>query len=207
MTHAACPSFLDHFQRLQSDANESLKAVGEGRFDPDCPNCVRRERLARSVLKALGREPLPKAPRPWRARAVQLAGASEPGLLSRAKGFLAHLIRDAGGEQELVPALRGEGPADRHLLFEAGPFEVDLALIDSGALVGQVHTAGGDPQELEDGVCVLYSDDDTREAPLDADGDFHFASVRPGAYDLVLETPRVRLLLPDVDLSSYGESA
>jgi hypothetical protein len=207
MTQAACPSFLTHFQRLQSDTNDPLKAESGTHVASDCPNCVRRERLARSVLKALGHDPLPEAPLPWRARAVRLAAADQPGLLSRAQGFLARLVRDAGGDQELVPALRGEGPAERHLLFEAGPFEVDLALIDSGALVGQVHAAGRDRQELEDGVCVLYSEDDTREALLDSDGDFHFASVRPGAYDLVLETPSVRLLLPDVDLGTYGESA
>ena len=203
----SCPSFVEHFRRLELDPDDASKPAVESHIAANCPDCIRRERLARSVLKALAQEPPPEPPRAWRARAVELAAASAPiGLLGRAKGFLARLIRDAGAP-ELVPALRGEGPAQRHLLFEAGPFEVDLALIDSGALVGQVHAAGGDPQELEDGVCVLYSADDTREAPLDSDGDFHFASVQPGAYDLVLETPRVRLLFPDVDLSAYGESA
>jgi hypothetical protein len=204
MNQSPCPSFVEHFRRLEPDADDAQKPGVDLHIAANCPDCIRRERLARSVLKALAHEPLPKPPRAWRARAAALAGPG--GFLGRARGFLARLVRDAGA-QEVVPALRGEGPAQRHLLFEAGPFEVDLALIDSGALVGQVHAAAGDPQELEDGVCVLYSDDDTREAPLDADGDFHFTSVSPGAYDIVLETPTVRLLFPEVDLRAYGESA
>jgi hypothetical protein len=169
---------------------------------------VRRERVVRSVISAAELGNLPEPPRAWRQRAVGLAQESRGGRVAgRVRSFLARILRDTRGVERLAPLLRGEGPAERHLLFSAGPFEVDLALIDSGALVGQVHAKDGDTEALKQGVCVLYTAEEAREAALDKDGDFQFLGVAPGAYDLVLETPKLRLFLPDVDLRVYGESA
>ena len=42
---------------------------------------------------------------------------------------------------------------------------------------------------------------------LDVNGDFHFPGVSPGRYDLLLESPAVRVVVPEVDLTEPGESA
>ena len=107
---------------------------------------------------------------------------------------------------ELAPALRDGGPIDRHLLFEAGPFEVDLAFVEGGALVGQVlaeeeASAAGEPSGLEDAVCVLLGDGDARESALHTNGDFRFERVEPGRYALFVEAREVRVVVPEIDLS------
>ena len=47
---------------------------------------------------------------------------------------------------------------------------------------------------------MLCGDEEPRQTPLDENGDFHFSGVQPSAYDLVLEGPSLRVLVPGIDL-------
>ncbi len=170
-----------------------------------CPACASRLRVVRAMLGALDAGPLPEVPAALRARAVALApepagrggGTREPGRIQR---FLGKLLLDAGSGATPALSLRGEGLAERHLLFRAGPFEVDLAHLEGGALVGQVLPEDETAPSLRDGVCILYGGPAPRQTPLDENGDFHFENVGAASYDLVLEADELRLVVPDVHL-------
>jgi hypothetical protein len=206
-----CPSFLQLIER--ATGSMPLGPALQAHLAAGCPACVRRESILASILRVAAAPAWPPVPADWRRRAVALAAAPAPAgtaafggpALGRVRELVARLVTDFGGLPRPAPALRGRGPSDRHLLYAAGPFEIDLALFDSGALVGQVLAGDGDDEALAAGVCVLYGAARTREAALELGGDFHFADVLPGAYDLLLESPRVRLLVHDVDLAAEPE--
>ena len=199
-----CPSYEQLFSALSGStgavatASEADEAARD-HVDAGCAECAGRVRIVRLVLDALTLGGLPAVPAGWAQRAKDLS--RRPDAVTRARHFLAKLVLDPTRGSQLAVSLRGEGLAERHLLFRAGPYDVDLALLESGALVGQVLAAEEELAALRDCVCVLHGDDQLRETPLDENGDFHFAGVRPSAYDLVLESPSLRLLVPDVDLS------
>lgn len=104
-----------------------------------------------------------------------------------------------------VPALRS-GFESTRLLFGAEDYDVDLGLIESGALMGQVL---GPESEIELGPdaelgFVLLEDsegDETlREAPLDRQGIFRFGAPVPAVCRLTLTFGEVRLVLDRVVL-------
>ena len=202
----SCPTYDELFLSVdpaQGTDNATLARV-RTHMDAGCPSCARRESRLSSMLSALRSSPFPEVPKAWRNQAVALLRS--PGPIARVRDFLARLIVDVNQNYDPAMALRGEGPADRHLLFEAGPFEVDLALLDSGALVGQVAAEAGDSELFANGFCVLHGQGKPRETRLDVNGDFHFAGVSPGHYNLVLESPAVRVLVPQVDLTEAEDS-
>ncbi|MEM7310405.1 MAG: hypothetical protein AAF682_27255 [Planctomycetota bacterium] len=209
-----CPSYDQLFLLLSgTDAGQSERpadlATAQEHLDGGCPLCVRRVRLVRLVLGALAVGEFPQVPEAWSRQVEALASPGREAApfapvapLSRVRQFVAQLVLDAGLTAEPALALRGEGPAERHLLYQAGPFEVDLALLESGALVGQVLSAEEESPSLDGCICMLHGEDESRQTPLDDNGDFHFSGVQPSAYDLVLEGPEVRVLVPGIELGA-----
>ena len=135
----------------------------------------------------------------------------------------ARVVFDSGRETAGA-RLRGASGPVRHLLLQAEPFELELALItepDSArdALVGQLHSArGGDRVAgLADGAaaatgdatwlgawCLLSGPEGVIQSDLAADGSFRFGSVGLGPHDLVIETPELQIVFPEFDLSAPG---
>ena len=205
----SCPDYQPLLLALRDsdahlDENPVATEAARAHLDAGCPRCAPRVRVVRAMLSALEAGPLPEVPAALHERALALAVSSrEPSpepARARIRRFLGELLLDAGSGAAPALGLRGEGLAERHLLYRAGPFDVDLAHLDGGALVGQVLPQHDAAPSLRDGVCVLYGGPAPRQTPLDENGDFHFESVRAASYDLVLEAAELRLVLPDVHL-------
>lgn len=195
-----CPSFEELLARLAgADASGEVAAhVASG-----CRACAERLTLLERLRAAFARGPLPAVPERLSAAARALAvvgGGDGRGLLGRVRELVAQKLLDTSSP-ELVPALRDAATVDRHQLYAAGTLEVDLALVESGALVGQVLADLEDEPLLAGAVCTLLGDGEAREAPLLPNGDFRFEAVGAGRYSLVVESEHLRVLLPEVDLT------
>ena len=180
--------------------------------EPPSPDPLRRlsdEELLARLPKAAA---LPDAPAAWVQRAVaawqapmgeRVAGAAE----ALRRRVLAWLSFDSWAQPPLAMGLRSTGSATRQLVFSAEGRDVDLRIAPAGAafaLNGQV--LGPD----ESGTVLLTpeaSADDpatTRHGALDALGEFRFAEVPAGRYQLTLQLAEQDLVLPAFDV---GESA
>jgi hypothetical protein len=165
-----------------------------------CPRCA----LAWAALLRL--EAAPAAAR-WPDVPQRLASAARELVRVPARALRdasAQLLFDsavAGSRPAL--ALRGAGPATRHLAYEAGALHLELAVLagehaGGDTLVGQF--AGvRDPSSA---CCVLTGADVARWTPLERNGDFRFERVRPGRWLLALEAEDQRLVLPALELSA-----
>ena len=142
----------------------------------------------------------------WRDVAESLALAARrlgAGPVRAAPGDIAKVIFDSAAGARPAVALRGAGPAARHLVLSAGALKLDLALLadapDGGdTLVGQV--AG--LRDASAASCLLAGAAGARWTPLEGNGDFRFDRVSPGRYVLTVEDDDQRLLVPDLDLST-----
>lgn len=203
MQQRPCPSIQELLLRA---TDGPLSADAEAHLAAGCADCVRRQQILDALLRVASAPAWPEVPDAWRLRATAIPERpAKPGKgpTETIRDLVARLIHEVGGGAPTPAiALRGPGPSERHYLYAAGPFEIDLAHLDSGALVGQVLASDGDATPLESGVCVLYGERTARESRLEPSGDFHFDAVRPGDYDLFLETPAVRVFLHDLRLAA-----
>jgi hypothetical protein len=175
---------------------ETLIAFAESSEDAEvaahvalCAACARALDAARDLLGLLAEARLPAVSERL-ARAVR----ELPGRLERPRPTLLGRLL----ERDPQAALAFRGPAAsaaRHRLYRAGAYDVDLALLDGGALVGHVLPDDDRAEALAGATCVLYSDEGTRSAPLDADGEFRIAALASLRFDLVVETPSATLVL------------
>jgi len=165
-----------------------------------CPQC------ARTWTALLRLDAAPAAAR-WPAVPERLARAARE--LARApartvRDASARLLFDsaAAGSRPAL-ALRGAGPAARHLTFEYGALSLELAVlagehVGGDTLVGQF--AGlRDPSEA---CCMLTGADVSRWTPLQPNGDFRFERVTPGRWLLALESEDQRFVVPELDLAA-----
>lgn len=189
------PSWNTILSHLEGPPNPEVSS----HLDAGCTTCAERVDLVQGALRALSAGPLPLPPTAAVERAVGVVDTDSPGLAQRVQEFLGRLA--PAGQAGALPALRGVTQTTSQRLFEAGPFDVDVARLEEGAVVGQVLAREEPAPDLKDGVCLLIGDTDVQESNLMAFGEFRFASVRPGQYGLVFEAEGVRLVLPEVDLS------
>lgn len=187
-----------------------------------CPACARRVRQ----IEALAAGPLPPVPpvaRKTALRALARRLAADERARRRGAGaaggvldLVARLVFDSLGQAPAV-ALRGNAAPLCHLLYEAGPFEVDVALLRNGSLVGQlVEPEGGtagrsdvpagaarDDWSLTE--CKLVGEDRHLFTGLEETGEFRFQGVGPGQYELLVESVEFRVQVPRFELGSSGE--
>jgi len=119
-----------------------------------------------------------------------------------APAALGRLVYDSASGARPAVALRGAGPAARHLVLSAGALQLDLALLadapEGDTLVGQVSGLA----DASAASCLLAGDAGARWSPLEGNGDFRFERVTPGHYLLSVDGGSERLLVPDLDLSA-----
>ncbi len=188
--------------------------LGDGAELPSSPEAARVGRLLRTMLSALQAGPLPEVPPHLSLAARQVpeslvAKADAPPSSLRARlteladHVLGRLVFDSARPTPAL-ALRGPGPAARHLLyrFDDAGYELDLALIDPDTIVGQVLDTSAEPSALEDAVCVLVGDDGLRQAAVGRHGDFRFEGVGHRPTALLLETGTGRFVLEDLGLGA-----
>lgn len=204
-----CPGFDELLSHLAGGDAGVAAHLASG-----CASCARRVELLGALRATFAAGPLPEVPThlshaalaiPQEETAAGERGES-PGMgaLARIRELFARPLIDTAS-LGLAPALRGDdegsGPIDRHLLFEAGPYEVDLAVVEGGSLVGQVLCDEADEPALAGAVCVLLDERDAREERLCSNGDFRFEDVGPGRYALFVESAELRLVVPELDLT------
>jgi len=197
---------------MSGDNHEELleALLDSGVALPSTPEAARAERLLRTMLSALELGALPEVPPHLSLAARRVPGslaenAAAPSLRARlaelADHVLGSLVFDSARPTPAL-ALRGPGPAARHLLyaFDRSPLELDLALIEPDAIVGQVLDTGAHGSGWDDAVCVLVGEDGLRQTTVGAYGDFRFEGVDHRPMSLLLETGDRRLVIEDLGL-------
>lgn len=186
-----CPDYERLFLAL---ADRTLDPEVHRHLAEGCPRCAGRIRLGETALQALLSGGLPAPREDWKKAAAELPGRPDLRLPTRWTGTE---VVDRGP----TPVLRGGALCQRHLRFEAGPAELDLALLEPATLVGTV-TRHDDRELGRDAVCVLDGSRGTRQMALEPNGDFRFEGVDPGHYLLLVEGGDWNLVVKDVDLTS-----
>ncbi len=218
----SCPTLdelLDAFQPAaaaepsvpgEHDAARAVRKRAVHEHAANCPACARRARL----IEALHLGPLPPVPAGARKNALRaLARHIRADELARTRGrvgavldLVARLVYDSLAQGPQV-ALRGNAAPLCHLLYEAGPFEVDLALLRNGSLVGQFvgQHADVDHEDWSLAECRLLGAGRTLSTELEETGEFRFQGVQPGSYELLVEGAGFRVQIPRFELRASGE--
>jgi hypothetical protein len=195
---------------------EILLALAQGELPEDLSARIRasgeagltRLRTARRLEAASRFGPLPQVPKHLHDLALQARKHATPEPTARplaralgsAREWLAEFLMDSA-QGRPAAVLRGEG---RHLLYRVGDFEIDLAWLDRGVLVGQDLPRGEQTSDLHGAMCVLCGETGVAQTPLESNGDFHFEGVGQDRYDLLVESEAVRLLVTDLELGGRG---
>lgn len=161
-----------------------------------CRTCRERATRYEGFLEALADarpEPVPEA---WIRRASRLERGRD-----RALGRLALIVAELLSPARPVPAFRSGAPG-RVVQFHGEGFDIDLAILRSGALLGHVVPGAEREERLESGECTLYGPHDARWTSFGADGEFRFEHVEPGDYSLVVESGEVCIVVPEVALEA-----
>ena len=164
-----------------------------------CGEALRWLGDARGILAAgAAAEP----PRSALRRAFRIPLAARTAAAAEAvRTFVARLVFDSLAAAP-SPALALRGGAPRHMVFEAGTWDLEISRVEDslrGSLVPRDETGGaGAPAS---GTAALYRGRRrVGEAFLDARGRFSLAGVPAGRYELRLEAEGSVVLVPDLDL-------
>ncbi len=193
-----CPAFEDLLAlRAFPDAHlaQVRRTELQQHVDAGCERCARRLSLASRLSRSIGSLPLNAAP------ATRLAG-----LVERARAIPSALQAVGHSILTLLPeatpaagALRGEASAEPHWLFRGSDWELDLAVLEPGVLAGQLLASDG--RALEDGACVLHSDQGAEQTLLESTGEFLFEGLAPERYALLVDVEGLSISVPDIDLT------
>jgi hypothetical protein len=168
-------------------------------LDTHCESCTRRWQLLERLSTALRSGPLPVVEPDLHRVALGIPAQEQQGRFGAIGEWVATLQFDSRTVPHAL-ALRGASPSSLHFLFRAGSYDLDLVLLETSSLVGQVISTDPASGELEEAVCILSGDQGERQEPLQSAGDFCFQGVQAGRYELRIDSPKVRLLVLDLDL-------
>lgn len=175
---------------------DSLGDDGNDAANPDsarahlasgCERCNQRLQTYRGILAALRGGPVLEPA----AQALEKARRLADPAIARLHEWLAEPLQlDTGGL-----ALRGLRISSQRQLFKAGPYEVDLARMDNGTLLGQVWATDAAAASPGDGACILFGEGDPVVVPIEPNGDFRIPRPPPGPYTLCLEVAGARIVV------------
>jgi len=184
-----CPSQADLLAAAEAPVPSGALSAHVGTCAA-CQGTLRRMQGLLGVLNDLALEPVPE-----HVLAAALAVPAEaPGLEARIRSFVARLLPAPAGDAR--PAFRGASGATT-LAYEAGPYQLELSHLASGALVGRVSAREG---ELTQAGCLLYGGFETQACELGTGGRFRFTDVEPGDYVLIVESEDRRVVVPGISL-------
>lgn len=207
----SCPP-LDELLAWRSQRPVDDRTALEAHLHSGCPNCRRQLQLLHVLFETLG-EPAPPIVSPDLRRRVleQLSsmpaepatGSARPALssaLGRLKEFIAELIEPLT-TPTLALGLRGESDTSLRR-YRAGPFVLDVGLVERRAVLGQLlDEDGADAEGFTGSDCILCGTEVTQQTVMDDDASFRFERAGPGRFALMIESPDVRLVFPDIDLA------
>lgn len=183
-----------------------IAAAGEERvpqelqdhFDAGCLDCEFRFQSYRKIFRSFAGGRTPAAPREWIERAQRtLRGLSEP---DPTTWFEA--VEQSFDE---LATVRGRRMSAARRVWRAGPYEIDLAALEGGSLVGQVLTLEPDQELPEDAACIVYPDGDPLVVPLESNGDFRIARRPSEPFALCIEGDQLCIVIEDVRLGDVEE--
>lgn len=161
-----------------------------------CADCAARLARIDRAVAALRDGALPEVPPAWLRRAAALPDSASGPRTDRPA------YRGLPSVRPPRPAVALRGAAAAHRVHRAGPFAVELALADSGALLGQVLPDGDEP--AGPGYGTAFGAQRVGEVVIDALGVFRLARPPRGLRALALELPGADLHLTDLRLKSDG---
>ena len=197
---------MKHFtqeQLLAAAEAEQVPSDIQKHLDEGCMDCEFRLQTYTRILRSLRAGRPPEAPAAWTERAGQFlrektaAASADP--YTDPYTFLAEPV-----ELGQMAAVRGRRPTSMRSVWRAGPFEIDLAYIEGGALVGQVHSLEAGRELPEDAACIVYPEGEPIVVPLEANGDFRISRPPGGPFSICIEGEDLRLL---VEQTGLGESS
>lgn len=189
----SCPS-LDELAAAHADPGAHAGVVTHVRGG--CVPCTDDWHRLDVFVAAARHGALPEVPASLRALALDAPRAAREGVLGRLQTLVGRLVFDSAAH---VLAAGQRGAGRRHQLYEAGPYEIDLALVEPATLVGQI--LGPDDETLADAAVVLSGEGRVLETDVLEHGDFRVPGLASGRYALHVLGPRLDLVLPDVDLT------
>lgn len=149
-------------------------------------------------------------PPPWvLKRAIKLFDGrpARPGAVDHLGRLIASLAFDSLSRSAL-PGVRLAAAADRHLLYHAGPYSIDLQIAPSGesavTLTGQVLRADEPRFESVAGLSLELSraGEAARSTVTNEVGEFTINAVGRGEYDLTIETREGTITLPRMPVTT-----
>lgn len=184
------------FSLLADLADGRAVADGSARHAAGCGDCSTAVAELRGLVGVLRAGAACEPPKAWLRRAVSIpAAARRAALLEGVRTFVARLVFDSGAAPAAAPAFRGA--AARHLLFRAGPFDLDLRR-DGETVRGSLLPDDGATLPREARARILVRGKAVAEAPLDGSGRFLLKASPRGAWTLEIEGEGTRVRV-DID--------
>jgi hypothetical protein len=191
----------DQSELLEDAARGALSDAVQAHLDLGCTECELRLETYGRILRALRRGRPADPPAELVERVRRALHGHEPAASGGGLSFLA--------EPVLLPrqtaAMRGRRMATARRMYRAGPFEIDLASLEGGTLLGQLLPLEPDAQVPSDGACILYPEGEPIVVPLERNGDFRIAHPPAEPYALCIEGSGLRILIEDVRLQAESD--
>jgi hypothetical protein len=201
----ACPPLEQLTDLIRGTIDRNHEATLKAHMSSGCRTCAENHRWLKTMLAATAEDDsfdFSEDTIRWSVAQFKAASASQPSRIQ----ILARLIFDNLLPGQAVEVRSMAAPAvSRQILYEAGPYDVDLRLeqleekqsililgqivgrdAKSGGLVGvsvEIKKHGGDAQE------------NGQRAETDARGMFRLRDVAPGEYDIIIHAPEGELLI------------
>ena len=196
---------LNHlpFAKLADLAEGRLTSTEQEASNAHLSSCSRCAALLSSLEHVFGlmhSDKTEDAPPEVVSRAINLfrarAASKEPSLVRR---IVAALSFDS---LQMTPAygVRSGQSAARQLLFSAGPYDLDLRIIQSGEawnVAGQILG-----QECSGGHVELAGEATLTRADLNEQCEFKMAAIPTGSYTLRLRLPDLEVEIPELELKA-----
>lgn len=195
----------------QQPADDSTAAL-EAHVQSGCAHCRRQLQLLHVLFETLGEPAPPTVPLELRQRVLEqlrsmptepATGSVRPALTSAIGHFQEFIseILDPVTTPTLALGLRGESETGLRR-YRAGPFVLDVGLVERRAILGQLlDDNGADAEGFAGSDCILCGSEFTQQVVMDDDACFRFERAGPGRYAMMIESPNARLVFPDVDLA------
>ena len=189
----SCPDWEELLSARASPAGHSDVIQ---HLESDCPHCSTRWRTLEALASTFAKGPFPRVSSKLERFAADLPGRLADRVLVPER-FVGALIFDSARSGAAL-AIRGASLAPRHVLYRAGPYEIDVAIVEPSTLVGQILPV----KSLENAVTVLLGDQNIRQIRLERNGDFRFDALESGEYTLVIESSACHVVVPDLVIAA-----
>jgi hypothetical protein len=192
-----------------------LVDLAEARLAPDdaarahlaaCASCARDMAWLEQVVGLMRSDRSASAPADAIARAKELFRARPPLAPPPARRRVSAVLSFDSAAVPRAQGMRGAGPSERQLLFNAGALDIDLRVAPSGASLPDGRAAwlvSGQLLGAEDGRRVeLRGPAWSATSDLDDTGEFALPPVPAGHYALVLLLADFDLDIPDIEIGA-----